>query len=43
MSVLLLYIRIFTLRLEWFKIYVYATMAYVTGWALSLIILVLAQ
>lgn len=43
MSILFFYIRIFTLRTKWFKVCIYATMAYVTGWALSLIIFVLAQ
>lgn len=43
MSILLFYIRIFDLRMKWFKVAVYATMAYVSGWAFSLIVFILAQ
>jgi hypothetical protein len=43
MSILVFYARIFTLHTTWFKIGIYATMAYVTGWALSLLILIFTQ
>jgi hypothetical protein len=43
MSILLFYIRIFTLHITWFRIGIYTTMAYVTGWALSLLVLIFGQ
>lgn len=43
MTLLLTYIRIFTLRLKWFKWATFATMFYVTGWSLGVAITLLVE
>ncbi|KAL8912158.1 MAG: hypothetical protein Q9171_002792 [Xanthocarpia ochracea] len=43
MSILLFYIRIFTLRVKWFKIAIYATMTYISCWAVSLLFIIFLQ
>ena len=43
MSILLLYIRAFTLHVEWLRIAVFVTMAYTTGWALAMVLFVPLQ
>jgi hypothetical protein len=43
MSILLSYIRVFTLHFTWMRIATYLTMAYTTGWAVSMIVVTLLQ
>lgn len=43
MAILFTYVRIFTLRIKWFKYAVWFCMFYVSAWAFSLIITIVTQ
>jgi len=43
MSILVFYIRIFTLHVFWFKVVVLSTIAYTTGWMISILVYVPIQ
>ena len=43
MSILFLYMRIFTTRMRWFNIIIYVCIAYVSGWTLGLGITIVTQ
>lgn len=43
MAILFLYIRIFTLNIKWFKYAIYATIFYVSGWSIGMVVTILSN